>query len=295
MTFSLSDDQLLNDDDIDTEPSPIISPQLSKPAEAVMPKASEPVSPEDYMVKEHLATLRTGDRDTRQNAILQLHSYAKRHRNNYPAHIVQLLIDGLSDSAWMVRWVITEVLVMLNAKEAKPHVLPLLNDAHPPLRMTAIHAVALLGDDSDVAHLTPLLTEKQISIREAVIQALGTLGSSSAIHALLPYLRDPERSIRLYTIEALGKIGDKSVVDVLLAYLKMDDEAVRWVCIEALGRLADPRSVPDLRLCLDDTRHPIWDDKRVCDMAAEALLAIGTLEAIQSVEAWRKKQIPSSQ
>ncbi len=294
MALYFSDDQLLNNDDNETQPSDPVSPQSSKPYEPIMPRASAPVFPDDHVVKEQLAILRTGDRDARQNATRQLHDYAKKHRNDYPSHIIPLLVEGLSDTAWMVRWVVTEVLVMLNAREAKRHLLPLLADVHPPLRMTVVHAIALLGEDADVVHLIPLLTEKQISMREAVIQALGTLGSPLAIHALLPYLRDEERSIRLYTIEALGKIGDKSVVDVLHTYLKIGDEAVRWVCVEALGRLADPRSVQDLRQCLDDTRHPIWDDKRVCDMAADALIAIGTVEAIQLVTEWRNKQIPSS-
>lgn len=294
MALNLSDDQLLNDEGNETQPSAPVSPQPSKPSEPMIPKASAPVFPDDHVVKEQLALLRAGDRDTRQNATRQLHDYAKKHRNDYPSHIIPLLVEGLSDSAWMVRWVVTEVLVTLNAKEAKTHLLPLLNDPHPPLRMTVVHAIALLGDDADVVHLTPLLNEKQTSMREAVIQSLGTLGSPLAIHALLPYLRDAERSIRLYTIEALGRIGDKSVVDVLLTYLKIGDEAVRWVCIEALGRLAEPRTIPELHQCLDDTRHPMWDDKRVCDMAVDALTAIGTPEAIQLVEDWRNKQIPSS-
>ncbi|MCL4253399.1 MAG: HEAT repeat domain-containing protein [Anaerolineae bacterium] len=293
MAFHFSDDQLLNDEGGETQPSDPVSPQPAKHSESIIPKASAPVFPDDHVVKEQLTILRTGDRDARQNATRQLHDYAKKHRDNYPSHIIPSLVEGLSDSAWMVRWVVTEVLVTLNTRQAKPHLLPLLADPHPPLRMTVVHAIALLGDGSDVVHLTPLLTEKQTSMREAVIQALGTLGSPLAIHALLPYLRDSERSIRLYTIEALGRIGDKSVVDVLHTYLKIGDEAVRWVCIEALGKLADPRSVQDLRLCLDDIRHPMWDDKRVCDMAVDALIAIGTVEAIQLVEEWRNKQIQS--
>lgn len=294
MAVEFSDDQWIDGEDSnDTQPSEPMSPQPSKPSEPVAPKASAPILPIPDVIKEQLKLLRTGDRDTRQQASRQLRDYAHANRNKYPAQIVSLLVEGLNDADWMVRWVITELLVFLNAREAKRYLLPLLKDPHPPLRITAVHAVALLGDDDDVEHITPLLTEKQTSIREAVVQALGNLGSSKAIQALLPYLQDVERSIRLYTIEALGKIGDKSVVDALLIQLKMGDESVRWVCVEALGRLADPRTIPDLQQCLDDIRRPIWDDKRVCDMTIDALTAIGTPEALKLVDDWRKKQLYS--
>jgi hypothetical protein len=260
--------------------------------------ASEPITPavatenttETDILGGVLNRLSTGDCQERQEAARALRNYASVLKGGYSAHITKRLLLALTDEDWTIRLVVTETIAVLGAKDAKPALIPLLKDTHQTVRMTAIRAIALLGTSDDAHIIVPLLTDKSSLVREAAIQALGALGNPKTIPALLPILSDKETEMRLYAIEALGKIGDKSVVEALILCLKAGDEKVRWVCIEALERLGDARAVSAFRLCLTDERHPIWDDKRVCDVALEALATMNTPEASEAIAEWHKKQ-----
>src|SRR5690606_36720004 len=46
-------------------------------------------------------------------------------------------------------------------------------------------------------------------------------------------------------------------------------------------------TVPDLIECLADESKPWLQDVRICDMAVEALQAIGTRNALQAISDWR--------
>lgn len=236
-----------------------------------------------------------GTWDSRQTATRDLRDYAKSLNGVYSTHILQRLISKLSDKDWMVRWATLEAIAWLRAKDAKPHLLPLLKDTHQSVRITAVRTIGLLGNSDDAETLLPLLTDKNSMVREAVIQALGALKNPTTISALLPLLSDSEEEIRLYAIESLGKIGDVSVVDALISTLRNGNEKIQWLCIEALGRLGDARAIPVLRGCMDDMRHPVWDEKTICDIALESLQSINTPEAQAVIANWHKKQLSPTQ
>ncbi|MCU0480519.1 MAG: HEAT repeat domain-containing protein [Anaerolineae bacterium] len=260
-----------------------------------------PVIPADQateldIIGDMLNQLTSGDWGGRQEAFRLLREYALKIKGVYPKPMVERLVVLLSHEEWMVRWAIAEVLVCLGAKEAKSAILSLLKDTHQTVRMTAVRAIALLGDKTDAEALIPLLQDKQTMVREATIQTLGTLGNPKAIPALLPLLIHREEEACLYTIEALGKIGDVSVFDTLLHVLNIGDEKLRWVCAEALGNLKDARAIPHLQTCLADERGPLWEEKRICDVAFIALETIGTPEAKTIATQWkinRAKKSPS--
>jgi hypothetical protein len=232
----------------------------------------------------------TGTWDDRQTAARDLRDYAIALNGVCSTPVLQHLIGMLRDKDWMVRWATLEAIAWVRAKDAKQHIVALLTDKHQAVRMTAVRTLALLGDSTDAETILPLLTDKNGMVREAVIQALGALKNPATIPALLPLLSDSEEEICLYAIESLGKIGDVSVVDALINTLRNGNEKIQWLCIEALGRLGDARAIPVLRSCMDDMRHPVWDEKPICDIAVESLQAINTPEALAVIANWQKKQ-----
>jgi hypothetical protein len=56
--------------------------------------------------------------------------------------------------------------------------------------------------------------------------------------------------------------------------------------------LGDGRAVEPLARLLDDQATSLWSNKTVSKVAQEALRAIGTLEALVALEAWRRRQGP---
>jgi len=127
-------------------------------------------------------------------------------------------------------------------------------------------------------------------VREAAAEALGNIGDLQAGDGLLKSIYDTEHFVRLAAIDALGKIRETRAVKPLVRLLKENDPVIRWFCAVALGRIAHPDAIPDLILALVDVSGVSWDDKRVCDVAAEALGNMGTAEAKTAVADWLLRQ-----
>lgn len=106
---------------------------------------------------------------------------------------------------------------------------------------------------------------------------------------LLEALQDRDWQQRARAAETLGKIGDPATVPHLLWALYGDrDEWARASLIRNLGKIGDPSAIPALAEQLNDTSW--WFDQRICDIAAAALEAIGTPEALDVVGKWRREQ-----
>jgi HEAT repeat protein len=65
---------------------------------------------------------------------------------------------------------------------------------------------------------------------------------------------------------------------------------MRWFSADSLGKLQDPTAVNELVLLLQDQSNLSWEEKKVCEVAAEALENIGTPEACAAILNWRSKQ-----
>lgn len=278
---------------------PDTTPTLEMPLLPLENADTEPITPkvaplrvsdqatELDIIGDMLLQLTGGDWGKRQEAFRLLRDYALKMKATYPKPLVERLMTSLSHKDWMVRWGVAEVLVCLGAKEAKSALIGLLKDTNQTVRMTAIRAIALLGDKEDADFIIPFIQDKQTMVREAAIQTLGTLGNPKAVLALLPILARKEEDACLYAIEALGKIGDVSAYNTLVHLLETGDEKLRWVCAEALGNLKDSRAIPHLQTCLSDERGPLWEEKRICDVAFIALETIGTSEALAIAKQWK--------
>lgn len=148
----------------------------------------------------------------------------------------------------------------------------------------AATAVWEIGD-SDTAGLIRALHFERGRVRDAIADALRLVG-------WFPDDPDAEVAYRIATRtwKELVTLGEKAVSGLVSA-LPDPDGNVRRGAIWTLGQIGDVRAVPFLIEMLDDTSGDMFGiGERVCDAAAEALLNIGTAEAVQAVRTWQADQ-----
>lgn len=115
------------------------------------------------------------------------------------------------------------------------------------------------------------------------------IGDPHAVEPLIATLHDPYRGIRSSAARALGQIGDPRAVVPLIAARGDGYRYVRLYAIRSVGQITDARSVSHLIEALRDMETLLHKWEPVCDIAAEALLRIGTPDALAAVETWRKE------
>src|SRR5690606_34830642 len=139
--------------------------------------------------------------------------------------------------------------------------------------------------------IIPLLADRHSTVREAVAEALGVLGDPVAVPHLTKALSDEETFVRLSATVALGCIDHPSSIKPLLQALNDPDNHIRWAAVTALISRGSEETVPELINHLDDCDGPYWEDRKICDLAADALLRVGTTDAKAAVSAWQQKRI----
>lgn len=110
-----------------------------------------------------------------------------------------------------------------------------------------------------------------------------------AVPALLEEIYNPNVWIRLLVLKSLGLIGDERALMPLINACSDESNWVRGRAAQALGRLGDARAVPHLIPRLVDT-EAMFQSTEIPDLdnlAAEALLRIGTPEALEAVQQWQ--------
>ncbi len=239
---------------------------------------------------ELLQHLREGDWSVQQEAAKSLREMAKLIRGATDSPFVQRLQEALQDPLWVVRWAAAEALAWIRDRSTALALVPLLNDTNKTVRVAALRALSEIGEVAVINDVARLLGDKSSMVREAAAETLGNLGDPSGIPALVAALSDSDKFVRIAAIYALGKINDMSAADPLVKMLLDTDSMVRCFAADALGHMAYPGAVPNLIMLLRDTDGPYWEEKRVCDVAADALHTIGTPEAARAVSEWRGTQ-----
>jgi len=250
--------------------------------------SKHPVS--EDKIAQILHAIKNAQWEMREEAAKALRNHVKDMRGKVPAPIVQQLLDLLTSEVWIVRWSGVLALAHIAERSTQTALLEMLKDPHATVRVGAILALAEIGDRHAIPFLLPLLDDRNSSVREATIEALGMLGDPRSVEHLIALLKDPETLIRITAIIALGKLGDRRATMPLMRALRDADIAMRWFSADALGKLQDPTAVNELVLLLQDQSNLSWEEKKVCEVAAEALENIGTPEACAAILNWRSKQ-----
>lgn len=153
-------------------------------------------------------------------------------------------------------------------------------------RMSATFSLGQLGNPEALGILLTMLTDQNENelIRSSAAFSLGHLGDEHAVPALLQTLYDENRGLRDGAVDALGEIGDERALLPLIDMLDDRNPSVRGRAARALGQIGDRRAVSSLVNLLDDEEMPpvMWSGmpKRISDIAAEALVEIGSADAL---------------
>jgi HEAT repeat protein len=130
-----------------------------------------------------------------------------------------------------------------NPEQLKPdpaEMLLLLSDPITAQRMLAARAFCEIQDDRAIPHLIRLLTDPCPLVRVAASYALGRNPSPDAVEPLIAQLdRDWNGYARKGIVWALGNCQDRRALKPLLRALKLDISAVRLWAASSLGQAAD--------------------------------------------------------
>ncbi|MEQ8677092.1 MAG: HEAT repeat domain-containing protein [Aggregatilineales bacterium] len=134
---------------------------------------------------------------------------------------------------------------------------------------------ALSKIDKPNRDLIACLHSDSLTLRHTAAQILGEQADHRAISHLLRALDDDSGEVRRAAAWALGQIGDRRAIPGLIRALRDTDNRQSWV---VTAEFLEPGFDADGRF---------EEEKRVCDIAAEALAKIGTPFALRAVVAWR--------
>ena len=234
-----------------------------------------------------LETLHDPNWGIRERAAKTMREQAKALRGVDDPIVINLLADALRDPDEFVRWAAVEALAWIKDDTTLPLLLEALHDKQWTVRLAVVRALIEIGDSNVTPALLEALHDRHTPLREAAAEALGRLANVAAVPGLQQALSDSDGFVRRAAAEALGDIGSADAVQDLIKALQDSDAHVRWASAEALGKIGDPVAVAPLAAKLNDSSGPSWEDRRICDVVADALESIGVPEAHAAVERWR--------
>ncbi len=165
-----------------------------------------------------------------------------------------------------VRWIAPALLDAIN------------EDISQQVQIDATRALGRIGQNMEMGPLLVkvldnllemLAIRSDITMRAEAARALGQIGrqhrraAEQARVDLIDAMRSPESSVRAAAIYALGQFNDPTLVSLLV------------------DRLIDEDVIPPVEFT------ELLPDRRVCDVAAEALEQIGSPEAIEALRVWQ--------
>jgi len=136
----------------------------------------------------------------------------------------------------------------LEDQRAIPHLIKLLQDECPLVRVSAAYALGRNKSDLAVAPLIEQLNQDWNGyVRKGIVWALGTCHATLGLNPLISALKYDITAVRLWAASALGQLGDIQAIESLTDALSQDSvAAVRGNCAWSLGKL-----IVQMRLDLD--------------------------------------------
>ncbi len=133
----------------------------------------------------------------------------------------------------------------LEAREAVPHIIRLLQDDDWWVRMIAAETLGKIRDERAVGPLIAAMADTDSAM--ACIEALSRIGHADALIPICEALSRPEAEIRVEALDALRKMRDPRVAPVLEACISQDpSRAVRSRAELALEAITGGHSAPSV-------------------------------------------------
>jgi HEAT repeat protein len=205
------------------------------------------------------------------------------------------LLAQLDSPVNALRHAVLDAIAELRAPQAIPTLIHLLSHSNALTRRTTVATLDRIADPDSLRAVIPLLNDPDWGVRETVCRLIvkrHEIIGEEAIPGLEAVLARPEdRAFWDLAMKALGLLGSVRSMPLLLSMAQYDDLYLRTELVLALGRLRSAEAIPTLVQVLTDTRPAAYKKlkKRIDELAAEALLAIGTAEAHDQVNRWRSR------
>lgn len=124
-------------------------------------------------------------------------------------------------------------------------------DCDDRVRLQAVEAIAMLGDDKIYPKLWAMLISAYVEDKIMGIKAMGALGTPQASNALITMLDDEIVEVRLAAAEQLGALGQKTGEAEVLDFLRNPDtkddplanERRNTLAARAIARIGTPQLV----------------------------------------------------
>lgn len=157
-------------------------------------------------------------------------------------------------------------------------------------RRKAVRGLASVEVDLALPKLIAKLNDEDNQVRLAAIQVLSGIDNEIVTEGLITALGDDDALVCDAAAQALAGQGKKVVASVIVA-LSSSNANVRGGAVEALAKIGDKEGVQPLVGLLTDAAQPWLAEDRICDLAARALLSIGTQDARSAVKKWRDTEL----
>lgn len=235
---------------------------------------------------------------------------------------VPSLLEELSCSDHDVRKFVLDILGEIGDGSCVVPMLRLLDDPDANVRAAAAENLGKIGGSEAVPALMKAMERPDLWFRFAVLEALGQIGTPVPLAGLLAFKED--RMLRKALFDCLGRVGAVDALPLLMEGLDDAMTNVREAAVVALVRIAESRdqepaacfsavagtpsaeAAADLLASSDDTVRSaavkvlgwsrdgryasrlleLFDDDRLRETAARALIALGPAAICPLLEAW---------
>jgi HEAT repeat protein len=129
-------------------------------------------------------------------------------------------------------------------KAARPYVAKAARSGSRPVRLTALKALAVLGDASNVELLAEVSTAGGETGKVAM-ESLGRISGPRVVGALIAVAQNhTEASVRMNVIQTFINRGQTEAIPVLFTVAKDGNADIRQATYKALGALSEQRELP---------------------------------------------------
>jgi len=137
-----------------------------------------------------------------------------------------------------------------------PHLVGLSTDAHPEVRLPAIHRLGNYKTPAAEKAVLKAFRDTDRRIRIAAAGALGRINTKNTVDALIEALPKEDGLVELAILRGMGLTRSARVLDTLVRSLGDKDHDVRMAAVDALADFGGPKAVAALK------RHVNDDDLR---------------------------------
>ena len=181
----------------------------------------------------------------------------------------------------------------LSVEKPRKQLIEELKDNDWSVRRAAVQSLGEAGSKASLPHILNALTDEDSHVRWMAVKTLSNFKGKQVLKGLISALHDDDYLICDAAADVLREIGIEAA-PALIEALSSNNVNVRGNAAEVLGQIQSQSAIPHLVDMLEDVSTPRWEGVRICDIAATALEAIGTEQALLALNRWREEQQTTS-